>query len=62
MNKFRVVHTKKEGHYEYYRVQERCLFVIWLDKSRAFDTLNEAQQYIKNESVKETVTVLLVDQ
>lgn len=58
MSKYRIIKTKKEGYYEYYRVQERHFFFVWLDESRAFNTLVEAQRYIKDQSAEQVVSVV----
>lgn len=58
MNTYRIIETKKEGYYKYYRVQVRCLLFFWMDDSRAFDKLSEAQAWIKDQNVRQVTTVV----
>lgn len=58
MSKYRIIEIKKDGYYKYYRVQEKYLLFFWVEISRAFDRVSEAQAWIKDESVRQVTTVV----
>lgn len=62
MSKYRVVHKQKQGFYNIFTVEKRewffFPFLLFWDSVRSFNTLEDAQQWIKNEMVEETRTVV----
>ncbi len=58
MSKYRIVETRKEGHYKYYEVQERTFF-IWDRVSSFFDTIEEAEKWIKFQKVQPVVRTVV---
>jgi hypothetical protein len=52
---------KKQGFYEYYRVQKRLFLFVWVDDSRAFDRIEQAQAWIKDQYVVETNKVVHIE-
>lgn len=58
MSRYRIIEVKKDGYYKYYQVQESFIFLFWVDIERSFNSVEEAQSWIKDRSVKETTRVV----
>ncbi|WP_391559699.1 hypothetical protein [Robertmurraya sp.] len=58
MNKYRIVEIRKDGYYKFYRVQERYLLFFWIEIGRAFDTIPQAESWLKDEKVRQVTTVV----
>lgn len=58
MSKYRIIEIKKDGYYKYYRVQERYLLFFWVEVSRAFDTISQAESWLKDQNVRQVTTVV----
>lgn len=58
MSKYRIIEIKKDGYYKYYRVQERFCLFFWSDESRAFDKISDAHAWIKDQEVRQVISVV----
>ena len=58
MTQYRIIEIKKDGYYKYYRVQEKYLLFFWVDASRAFDTISQAESWLRDEKVRQIITVV----
>lgn len=57
MNKYRIKEKKKKGYYHYYAVEKRVLFFFW-ENARSTDTLEQALRWIKDQHIKEEVSII----
>lgn len=55
---YRIIKIHKKGYYTYYRIEEKFLSMFWLDCSRAFDSVAQAEGWIADRLVVQTREVV----